>query len=357
MREDFGMMMPGRHAESSFYRYGFQGQEMDNEIKGRGNSLNYKYRMHDPRIGRFFAVDPLAKKYPWNSSYAFSENVVINAVELEGTEKKIVVENYVISSGGEIKRQRRSWGRVSYLSGHTTSPGFTSEASSHWLRGVWDYFSGHNEKRDNLYKTLTSPDNEVIWVSGEYEYKNHSEEVMVGTEVVGRFPFPIYQVKLVPPKSGELIVKTYKTQRGKLIYLASYIPKNDAPSVRSDLLSFASDIKSVGEVISWFGVLFEAPSGGSSSSIFVVGKVLKKAGELIEASVEIHDGNYTTAAIKITSISPISDKLKDVLTNKLIKKGFDRVSASATIKLIFKKIENELKDAAKDIDKKNASND
>ena len=42
--------------------------------------------MHDPRIGRFFAVDPLAAKYPWNSSYAFSENRVIDGVELEGKE-------------------------------------------------------------------------------------------------------------------------------------------------------------------------------------------------------------------------------------------------------------------------------
>ena len=82
----FGMMMPGRHKESSFYRYGFQGQEKDDEVKGKGNSLNYKYRMHDPRIGRFFAVDPLAAKYPWNSSYAFSENRVIDRVELEGLE-------------------------------------------------------------------------------------------------------------------------------------------------------------------------------------------------------------------------------------------------------------------------------
>src|SRR5690554_1687950 len=69
------------------YRYGFQGQEMDDEVKGEGNSVNYKYRMHDPRVGRFFAVDPLAGKYPWNSPYAFSENNVIHAVELEGLEK------------------------------------------------------------------------------------------------------------------------------------------------------------------------------------------------------------------------------------------------------------------------------
>jgi hypothetical protein len=46
--------------------------------------------MHDPRLGRFFAVDPLFKKYPHNSVYAFSENRVLDAVELEGLEKYIV---------------------------------------------------------------------------------------------------------------------------------------------------------------------------------------------------------------------------------------------------------------------------
>jgi len=69
---------------------------MDDEVKGEGNSVNYKFRMHDPRVGRFFAVDPLTSTYPWNSPYAFSENQLINAVELEGLEKSIVI--------GKIKR-------------------------------------------------------------------------------------------------------------------------------------------------------------------------------------------------------------------------------------------------------------
>jgi len=78
--------MPGRHDEN-VYRYGFQGQEKDDEIKGgEGTSLNYEYRMYDPRVGRFFAIDPLAPKYPHNSPYAFSENRVIDAIELEGLE-------------------------------------------------------------------------------------------------------------------------------------------------------------------------------------------------------------------------------------------------------------------------------
>lgn len=71
---------------SHAYRYGFQGQERDDEIKGLGNSYNYTFRIHDPRLGRFLSLDPLYKDYPHNSPYAFSENRVIDAIELEGAE-------------------------------------------------------------------------------------------------------------------------------------------------------------------------------------------------------------------------------------------------------------------------------
>ncbi len=68
------------------YRYGFQGQEKDDEIKGRGNSVNYTFRMHDPRLGRFFAIDPLAPDYPYYTPYQFSGNRTIDNKELEGLE-------------------------------------------------------------------------------------------------------------------------------------------------------------------------------------------------------------------------------------------------------------------------------
>jgi RHS repeat-associated protein len=89
----FGQLVPNRHGSSSSYRYGFQGQEKDDELKGEGNSMNYTFRMHDPRVGRFFARDPLQKSYPWNSPYAFSENRVIDGIELEGREVEIVIGN------------------------------------------------------------------------------------------------------------------------------------------------------------------------------------------------------------------------------------------------------------------------
>ena len=80
------MLTPGRHASDESYRYGFQGQEKDDELKGEGNSLNYTFRMHDSRLGKFLSLDPLSASYPHNSPYAFAENRVIDGIELEGAE-------------------------------------------------------------------------------------------------------------------------------------------------------------------------------------------------------------------------------------------------------------------------------
>ena len=96
------MPQSNRNFDSQEYRYGFQGQEKDSELKGEGLSVNYKYRMHDPRVGRFFNADPLAKSFPWNSPYNFSENRVIDGVEFEGREVLLVGLIGTVSSGGSF---------------------------------------------------------------------------------------------------------------------------------------------------------------------------------------------------------------------------------------------------------------
>lgn len=63
-------------------KYSYQNQEIQDGL----NWYQFKYRMHDPVIGRFISIDPLAEKYENNSPYAFSENKVTSHVELEGLE-------------------------------------------------------------------------------------------------------------------------------------------------------------------------------------------------------------------------------------------------------------------------------
>ncbi|MFM1946737.1 MAG: hypothetical protein RL207_1020 [Bacteroidota bacterium] len=82
----FGVELDGRTV-SGGYRFGYQSQEKDDEIKGDGNSLNFTYRLSDVRLGKFFVRDLLSFEYPNISVYAFSENRLIDAFELEGLEK------------------------------------------------------------------------------------------------------------------------------------------------------------------------------------------------------------------------------------------------------------------------------
>lgn len=69
----FGMLLPDRHSSSDKYRYGFNGMEKDDELKGLGNSYTTHFRQLDPRIGRWLSTDPVIKEYitPYN---AFSNN-------------------------------------------------------------------------------------------------------------------------------------------------------------------------------------------------------------------------------------------------------------------------------------------
>jgi RHS repeat-associated protein len=81
------MMMPGRkYSASGSYRYGFNGKENDNEVKGEGNQQDYGMRIYDPRLGKFLSVDPLTKAYPWYTPYQFAGNMPIWAVDLDGLE-------------------------------------------------------------------------------------------------------------------------------------------------------------------------------------------------------------------------------------------------------------------------------
>lgn len=79
------MVLVGRNWESgTAYRFNFQGQEQDDELWG--GAISFAYRVEDSRLGRFFSVDPLTAKYSYLSPYSFSENRLIDGIELEGKE-------------------------------------------------------------------------------------------------------------------------------------------------------------------------------------------------------------------------------------------------------------------------------
>ena len=67
-----GMLQPNRsYAANNSYRYGFNGKEKDNEMYGGGNAYDFGARVYDPRVGRWFAVDPMRKLAPDETPYRF----------------------------------------------------------------------------------------------------------------------------------------------------------------------------------------------------------------------------------------------------------------------------------------------
>jgi RHS repeat-associated protein len=69
---------------SGGYRYGFQNQEKDNEVNGKGRVLDFENRIYDPRIGKFLCIDRLTGKYVGQSGYVFCGNTPIWAIDAQG---------------------------------------------------------------------------------------------------------------------------------------------------------------------------------------------------------------------------------------------------------------------------------
>lgn len=77
----FGMLSK---SYESGYRFGFNGFEKDDEIKGNGNSFDMGERLYDPRIGRALTPDPLMNQNATWSPYTFAIDNPIVFVDEKG---------------------------------------------------------------------------------------------------------------------------------------------------------------------------------------------------------------------------------------------------------------------------------
>ncbi|WPQ66295.1 RHS repeat-associated core domain-containing protein [Chitinophaga sancti] len=81
---------------SKGYRYGFNGKENDNEVKGEGNQLNFGARVYDPRIGKWFSVDKVVKSDL--SPYQYGKNDPIINIDADGNDEiyfNLLTSNWV----------------------------------------------------------------------------------------------------------------------------------------------------------------------------------------------------------------------------------------------------------------------
>ena len=86
----FGMLMSYRSFSSPVYRYGYNGKEKDDEVKGEGNSIAFEARVFDSRLGKFLSVDPVYNEFPDLTPFAFAACSPIYQIDYLGLAAEVV---------------------------------------------------------------------------------------------------------------------------------------------------------------------------------------------------------------------------------------------------------------------------
>jgi RHS repeat-associated protein len=192
----FGMLMPGRNMRRGEYRFGFNGMEGDDEMKGLGNSYDFGARMYDSRIGRWLSRDPAEVKYPSMSPYnAFNDNPMLY-IDPDGNDGRISI----------IVNQEY---KTIHIAVATDVYVFGSEASSDhvkWLNRYWKHLAAPNSEL-NLSKKVfgldpTETDGYTVSVSIEVNYKDAIEKI---SDTGARGRHGLLQINRIPSETKEEI--------------------------------------------------------------------------------------------------------------------------------------------------------
>ncbi|MEN9302006.1 MAG: hypothetical protein RL264_435 [Bacteroidota bacterium] len=127
------------------YRYGFQNQEKDDEVKGSGNSYDFGARMYDSRVGRWWSVDPFFSKNPSFSPYVVSSNTPIQAVDFQGY-YTIFVNGYTGGGAVPYKPYWQGAGRSNMKNRDKNE--FINAAHNYFGDGIGRYVNGSG---DNIF--------------------------------------------------------------------------------------------------------------------------------------------------------------------------------------------------------------
>ena len=265
-------------------KMGFQGQLQDDEVKGEGNSVNYTYRMHDPRLGRFFAVDPLAKDVPWNSPYAFSENRLLDCVELEGKEAYF------------IHGTKKAWGKD-----------YSKDVNSHQMQ------------KDDLKRIGNTLGNLEIDRSFNWKGKNndddrHNAAIQLANHVIETRKKLIAENKItddepislighshggnVSIEAANILIETFHIQADKINIVALNTPREHDITLFHNKVNLYS-VNAWGDNVQLHGSDGSASKGSESGPIYVLGADAKimykdqlKNDYLINTKIGTHEDGY-----------------------------------------------------------------
>ncbi|PGH37520.1 MAG: hypothetical protein CRN43_20685 [Candidatus Nephrothrix sp. EaCA] len=134
-----GKIMRGRKFALNSYRYGYQGSEKDNEIRGDGNHFTTLYREGNTELLTWWSPDPKANEQPWQSPYSYMDGNPVLMNDTEGDYSKFGVlwrsklyGGSKVYQSGETEGGRKIWGYNTVSSGGGFTAHFGNDARNFW---------------------------------------------------------------------------------------------------------------------------------------------------------------------------------------------------------------------------------
>ena len=242
--------MPGRKfTNGGEYRYGFNGKEKDNEVKGDGNQLDYGMRIYDPRLGKFLSVDPLTRKFPNLTPYQYAGNKPIWCIDLDGLEDLPYTEKNQYGEKQVYKISSDFSDGFSIFTNETKTIPSNSQPATKGLTDVQVYqmaFNRFAEPGKNLVKSNEYIDERLMKADQQVDYFfTHQVPTWSKSDVATRTIHAIIGASLFNGNNKEDAVKqiqktddfSYRHNWGSLIIAAA--PIGASLNIRSALATFA----------------------------------------------------------------------------------------------------------------------
>ena len=181
----FGVELDGRTV-SGGYRYGFNTQEMVDEISGKGNHTTALYWEYDSRLSFRWNRDP--KNNPTISDYSINSRNPVYFVDPNGDfNKKFGANVYKFFNGGEVTRaevgphkgewyvKKRIESNQIISSKRTGLNELTIDPIKVITEVSWGWSKASEKKRTNIFKNVSSVTNPISFAHGHKQFLIESQ--------------------------------------------------------------------------------------------------------------------------------------------------------------------------------------
>ena len=289
----FGAPMWERSFSSSSYRYGFNGQEKEDEVKGGGNSYTALFWEYDGRLGKRWNLDPVVK--PWESLYACLNDNPIRNIDPNGdngwhpeevglgtgVQKLVADDGDIDANTGKVDQIKLQ----NYLDKTVGQGNYSQQQFDFWIRDAECEFGANdfNPSSVSLYSSNGQFDNLVgkylvnkqssdpSWGVTNYKGNNCSPttfnrvdkaiEFVFGNDYLGKLAVnnPIYNAWQGNPTTGYNSEELYGPNVADRLGFGSIVTKDDimAGTLKAGAIVSLDQRPGInGEDVSWHAAIF-----------------------------------------------------------------------------------------------------